>query len=64
MNNQQIDKIINFYRINHKFHQPYQLILDGNFLTLLKQKDIPFKHKLCTIINGNVQLKVTSCILR
>ena len=46
MNNQQIDKIINFYRINHKFHPPYQLILDGNFVKLLVEKDLSFAHKV------------------
>jgi len=46
MNNQQIDKIINFYRINHHFHTPYQLIIDGNFITYLVQKDIDLKKKI------------------
>lgn len=38
MNNQQISKILNFFRLNFQFHQPYQLILDGNFIKLLVEK--------------------------
>jgi hypothetical protein len=45
MNNQQIDKIVNFYRINHQFHDPYQLLLDGNFIKLLIEKEIDLKRK-------------------
>ena len=38
MNHQQIDKIVNFYRINHQFHEPYQIILDGNAIKLIVEK--------------------------
>ena len=35
MNNQQVGKIVGFFRIHHQFHDPYQIILDGNFIKLL-----------------------------
>lgn len=40
MNNQQITKIINFYRVNYNFHEPYRLIVDGNFLKVLVEKEL------------------------
>lgn len=64
MNNQQIDKIVNFFRINHQFHDPYRFMLDGNFIKLLVEKELNFKRKLDNIIQGRVSLRVTSCILR
>lgn len=45
MNNQQVDRIVSFFRINHQFHDPYQLLLDGNFIKLLVEKDIDIKRK-------------------
>lgn len=40
MNNQQVTKILNYFRINHDFHSPYSLIIDGNFLKILVEKDL------------------------
>jgi rRNA-processing protein FCF1 len=45
MNNQQVDKIVNFYRINHQFHDPYQILLDGNFIKILVERDLDLKRK-------------------
>ena len=45
MNNQQVDRIVNFYRINHLFHDPYQLLLDGNFIKIMVERDIALKRK-------------------
>lgn len=45
MNNQQVDKIISYFRINHQFHDPYQLMLDGNFIKLLVEKQVDIKKK-------------------
>lgn len=64
MNNQQIYKIVNFFRINHQFHDPYQFILDGNFLKLVVEKQLDLQRKLENAIEGRITLRVTSCILR
>lgn len=40
MNNQQVTKILNYFRITHDFHSPYSLIIDGNFLKILVEKDL------------------------
>lgn len=40
MNNQQIAKIIEYFRINHNFHSPYTFLLDGNFLKILLERDM------------------------
>lgn len=64
MNNQQVDRIVNFFRINHHFHDPYQLILDGNFIKIMVERDIDLKRKFENATNGRAVLRVTSCILR
>ena len=64
MNNQQIDRIINFYRINHQFHEPYQFLMDGNFIRLLVEKELDLKWKFEQSIKGKCTLRVTSCIIR
>jgi rRNA-processing protein FCF1 len=64
MNNQQIYKIVNFFRINHQFHDPYQFILDGNFLKLVLEKQLDLHRKLENAIDGRITLRVTSCVLR
>ena len=62
MNNQQITKIINFFRINYQFHSPFTLLIDGNFLKLLVEKEISFEEKLASVLPGKFKLKTTSCI--
>ena len=64
MNNQQVSKLVNFFRINYQFHDPYQLLLDGNFIKLLVEKGIDLKRKFENTIKGKANLKVTSCIIR
>ena len=64
MNNQQTDRIINFYRINHQFHEPYQFLIDGNFIRLLVEKELDLKRKFEQSIKGKCTLRVTSCIIR
>jgi U3 small nucleolar RNA-associated protein 23 len=64
MNNQQIDKIINFFRINYQFHDPYRILLDGNFIKLVVEKGIDLSRRLETATKGRVSLRVTSCIIR
>jgi U3 small nucleolar RNA-associated protein 23 len=64
MNNQQVGRIVNFFRINHHFHEPYQLLLDGNFIKIMVERDIDLKRKFENATDGRVTLRVTSCILR
>jgi len=64
MNNQQVEKIVTYFRINHLFHDPYQLLLDGNFLKLLVEKQVDLKRKFENAITGRASLRVTSCIMR
>ena len=64
MNVQQVEKIINFFRLNHDFHDPYQLLLDGNFMTLLLQNGVDIVRKIGNITKGHAKLKVTRCTLR
>lgn len=63
MNNQQITKIINYFRMNHDFHSPYTFIIDGNFLKLLAEKDINLEEKLKSILTGKIKIRVTACTL-
>ena len=38
MNNQQVNQVLTFYRINFHFHDPYKFLLDGNFIKLILEK--------------------------
>lgn len=64
MNNQQIDKIVNFFRINFQLHQPYQLLLDGNFIKLVVEKELDLKKRLENALKAKVILRTTNCIMR
>lgn len=63
MNNQQVDKVITFYRINHGFHDPYKFLLDGNFLTLLVQKEVDLRRRLHNLLTARIVISITKCIL-
>lgn len=64
MNNQQVSKIIEFFRINRNYHSPYTFILDGNFLVHLIQKSLSLEAKLKPLIPGKLRFKVTDCTLQ
>lgn len=63
MNNQQIHKIIEYFRMNHNFHSPFTFLLDGNFLKLLVEKDLSLEEKLKNIVPGKIRIMVTGCIV-
>jgi U3 small nucleolar RNA-associated protein 23 len=64
MNQDRITTTTNFFRLNFEFHEPYELLLDGNFLKLIVERGQPFVHKLEIILNGKVFAHVTECIIR
>lgn len=64
MNHNKISVITNHFRINHSFHEPYEVLLDGNFIKLIVEKGQPFFRKLEELLNGKVFWKVTECIIR
>lgn len=61
MNNQQISKIISYFRINHNFHSPFTFLVDGNFLKILVEKDIDLEDRLKPVVPGKVRVRVTTC---
>lgn len=59
-----LKKTLNFYKINLDFFDPFHIILDGNFLHLLREKKVDIKEKLEKIIKGTVLLHVSECIVK
>ena len=64
MNNQQVDHVLTFYRINFGFHDPYKFLLDGNFIKLILEKEVDFKKRLENAITGKIKFYVPSCLIR
>lgn len=64
MNLNRISAVTNYYRLNHGFYEPYEVLLDGNFIKLIVERGQPFVHKLEELLNGKVFSKVTECIIR
>ena len=63
MNNQQINKVLNFFRINHDFVAPFTLLVDGNFLKVLVEKELSFEEKLKATMPGKFKIRTTTCIV-
>ena len=63
MNLEKITTITEYFRVNFNFFEPYEIILDGNFLKLLVEKNPPFFKKLEQILNGKIFFKVTDCVI-
>ena len=64
MNLNRITSVVNHYRLNFNFYEPYEVLLDGNFLKLMVERGQPFVRKLEELLNGKVFSKVTECIIR
>ena len=58
-----ISSVTEYFRVNFNFHEPYEVILDGNFTKLLVERNPPFLKRLEQILNGKVFPKVTDCVL-
>ena len=46
MNQDRITTTTEYFRVNFNFHEPYEIILDGNFIKLLVERNPPFVKKL------------------
>lgn len=64
MNNQQVGQVLTFYRMNFNFHDPYKFLIDGNFIKLIVEKEVDFKRRLESVINGKIKFYVPSCLIR
>jgi U3 small nucleolar RNA-associated protein 23 len=61
--NKLFKKITQFYRYVFKFEIPYKVIIDGNILALSLQKKLDIKETLIKVLDENIYLVLTSCIL-
>lgn len=50
--NKFIKRTINFFKINFGFFEPFNILIDGNFLHLCLEKKIDFKTKLEKLMKG------------
>lgn len=48
----QCRKVIQYYRINFHFREPYKVIVDGNFVKVCVDKKVDIKHKIEKILGG------------
>ena len=46
MNLNRITAVVDYYRLNHGIYEPYEVLLDGNFLKLMVERGQPFVRKL------------------
>ena len=54
-------KTLNFFKINFGFFEPFHLIIDGNFLSIILEKKLDIKGKLEKILKSTVFLQATNC---
>lgn len=61
--NKLIKKATNFYKFVFKFDPPFNILLDGNFIAIAKQKKLNMKEVLEKNLDEKVHLIITSCIV-
>lgn len=59
-----IKKVLSFYKINFNLIEPFNIIIDGNFLYMSIERKIDFKERLEKIFKGSsIILQTSNCIL-
>ena len=61
--NKLIKKATNFYKFVFKFVPPFNILLDGNFIAIAKQKKLNMKEVLEKNLDEKVHLVITSCVV-
>ena len=61
--NKWFKKVINFYRYIFKFEVPYNILIDGNFVSIMMQKKLDLKEHLIKVLDDSVYLTIPSCIV-
>jgi rRNA-processing protein FCF1 len=61
--NKWFKKVINFYRFIFKFEVPFNILIDGNFVATMLKKKLDLKEHLSKVMDENVHLVITSCIV-
>lgn len=56
-------RIITFYQRTFQFRQPYQIILDAEFVQTALLSKIFLKEQLKSLLLGNIKLMTTPCII-
>jgi U3 small nucleolar RNA-associated protein 23 len=62
--NKLIKKATNFYKFVFKFDPPFNILLDGNFIAIAKQKKLNMKEILEKNLDEKVHLVITSCVVQ
>lgn len=61
--NKLVKKAVNFYKYIFKFDPPFNVLLDGNFISIAKQKKFDFKEILQKTLDEKVHIIITACIV-
>ncbi|KAM3132063.1 hypothetical protein pb186bvf_015807 [Paramecium bursaria] len=62
--NKNFKKNLQFYRIFFNFHQPYQLVLDGNFIKVMTDNGIDLERQFLKLTKQKCWRHTTECVLR
>jgi U3 small nucleolar RNA-associated protein 23 len=62
--NKLVKKATNFYKFVFKFDPPFNILLDGNFIAIAKQKKLNMKEILEKNLDEKVHLTITSCVVQ
>ena len=57
-------KFVNFFRTVQKFHPPYRVLIDGNFLHKATKEGQDIRQQLSKILQDQPFLFMTKCVMR
>ncbi|GIL88052.1 hypothetical protein Vretifemale_16089, partial [Volvox reticuliferus] len=61
----QTRRATNYYRINYGFHEPYKVLLDGNFIHAMKAMNLSdLDVHLPKLLGATCKLYTTKCVTR
>ncbi|CAG9310913.1 unnamed protein product [Blepharisma stoltei] len=60
----QYKKTVMFYKTNFNFQEPYEIILDGNFIQYCAKLHWNVKEMLMKLVGGIVHIKLSPCVYR
>lgn len=59
-----VSRTLNFLKITHRFHEPFKVVLDGNFINALLQSKTDAAEAIGKLLSASVKLYTSRCVLR
>lgn len=59
-----VTRTLNFLKITHRFHEPFKVVLDGNFINALLQSKTNAAEAIGKLLSAPVKLYTSRCVLR